>query len=263
MSKLISGLKNNLNFDKRVDIYVPSELKNDFRIKDLKKRYGTSSFNTTIKNAILFYVYLNLDFDKELFEQIKYNQVVTQFFKNQENFEETTTLKKFKESFLEIKVLNWHMIFCLSNLFKYTNQIDINNSYEIYDKIIDFNYVSEIPRVHDKKKYTFTVNILSKKDFKKLKILHGTSNMSSTLKKCILFYAYTMLNKKTDFQSKKNYIDHHEDKKLESDSEKKYLIELPVWVEGFIDLELDNYKDISDILIFNMQIYHNLFPEQR
>jgi len=72
-----------------------------------------------------------------------------------------------------------------------------------------------------------------------------------------------MLNKKTDFQRKRNYVDHYENKKLESDSEKKYLIELPIWVEEFIDLELDNYKDISDILIFNVQIYHNLFPEQR
>lgn len=265
MSKLISGLKSGVNFGGGINIFVPKKLDHDYRMKKLKNFHQTKSLSSTIKASIRFFVYDHIDMNTDLYNQIRYDTQVIEFINYQKMIEETITLKEFKEKFIEIKVHNWHIIYCLSKIFKSNRIKDSTDNMNFFEEIIDYNFRNLINNnVTSEVDYTIKISSIDEIDSKILKTFHGTGSILTNIQWCILFYEHTKFKSHYISNSLKAAGDIIHINPLEKSNLKSlHQIKLPERLEDTINLREDKINDITSIINFNIEVYYNLFPEQR
>lgn len=252
MSKLIYELKDSIDFNEKGDLYVPKALTSDYRVRDLQYMLNTKSLGVTLKKCFSLFMYKNIDINRDLFEQMKFNKNIQYFYKQKNLFESNITLKDFKTDFIEIKVLNWHLIFFLNKVdFKKTDLKEVFNT--IYEDLLDFSLDFQFEL--QTKKYEIKMNKIDSKTLAKLKTFHGTTTIQDTIKGCVLFYIFYE-NSREYHNIKREYLPYDRE-----NYESEILhINLPIEIERKINSKYIS-EEIADILNFNINAVSHLFPE--
>lgn len=259
MSKLILGLKEKNNLVNKAVIYLPKEIYNDNRIKEIKKKFGLKSSSEALKFCILHSSFNWLDVNKELYEQLKYSENPTMFYNKTKEFEDTTTLTIFKKKYTKIEVLNWHLIVCLSKFGR-----DYTNNYDFLDKILCFswNKFGRIGLDESLENYKVEVPNVFFDNIDVLKMLHGNYKKNNLLRRCFELYAYNNNNNNNSnsFRSYANKYFDEFDKKSKSTSEVDLYI--PINLAETLNFKYDHVNDIENVINYNLRIFDNLFPER-
>ncbi|MGT4651176.1 hypothetical protein [Bacillus cereus] len=255
MSKLIFGLKGKNKLDGKVSIYLPKKLLKEFELMDLKKIWGLKDSSEVVKFCISFYAFYYLEFNRELYEQLKYSKVPNEFFGKREEFRENITLKEFEEHFTKIEVLNWHLIVCLS---KYEGGFE--EHFDIIREIIRFSWDHLEKANYGGKEKVFKLGMtdIFRKNISNLKILHGNYSEKNLMKKCLEFYAYNVDTNKNSVYSK-SYSDKYLD---EANELSEISLELTGSLAETLNFKYGIVNDIQEIVAYNLMVFKNLFPER-
>ena len=136
MKKLINELKGNINFSEKITMYVRKDSELFERLKPLKRFMGVSNNVQILKKIIEFQAYRNIDGDRELFDQFRYNDDYANFIfnlKEIKNNYERFQVNKAKE-FYKIDVLLWNLLLC--DVKRFENNYD-NGSEEFLFMLAD------------------------------------------------------------------------------------------------------------------------------
>lgn len=255
MSKLIVGLKGKNKLDEKVGIYLPKKLLKEPELMDLKRGWGLKSSSDVVKFCISFYAFYSLDLNRELYEQLNYSTVPTEFLDKKEKFRENITLKEYEENFTKIEVLKWHLIVCLS---KYERGFE--NHFDIIREIIKFSWGHLEKANYSGKERVFKLGMsdIFRKNISNLKIIHGNYTEKNLMKKCLEFYAYNIDTKKiSSYAESRSEVYQVEANELSVKS-----IELTRGLADTLNFQYNTVNDIQEIIVYNLMVFKNLFPER-
>lgn len=131
MNKLNSKLKSGIDLNEKIVIYIENDCFEKVRVKELRKHFGCVNYSQLIKKCIEFLAYGNVNYDKELLSQIKYNENITSFIYDVRKQAKDLDNENFDEKYYTVKIEFWVLVFCL-------------NSLDIKDEITIKHFVSKL-----------------------------------------------------------------------------------------------------------------------
>jgi hypothetical protein len=136
MSILTSNLKNDINFRKKINVYIKKEKIDVKQLKELKLFHCAANSNDTITNCIKFFVYHYISKDLDLFKQLSYEKDIYLILDQITHIENTSSYTELTTNYYKVSIPLWHLIFCL----KSKELSNSNGSIEdIIISIISFN----------------------------------------------------------------------------------------------------------------------------
>lgn len=134
MSILISSLKNEINFNHKINIYIHKKHLNPKQLKHLKNFHGERNADRALKKAIDFFVYREINKDEELFTQITYSYKLKETVEKLQYIE--SDYLKNKTDFYKIKIIFWHLIISINKAQKKEN--DSINSFREIENLLQY-----------------------------------------------------------------------------------------------------------------------------
>lgn len=153
MSKLTNSLKKKIDFNHRVTLYIPKSLIEPHKVKALKDFHGQKNPSNALKLSIEFYVFSEINKDKDLFKQLEYSHKFETILEQMKNTEYSYQSSLVNKEFYKLSVLYWHFIFCISKTYHIDNIYNSNDIVPLINRIVNYNYESYLKIFPEKGEY--------------------------------------------------------------------------------------------------------------